>query len=102
MKLPKLVSLLLFAAASPCMAQTFYLGQVLTFPYTFCPVNTMPASGQLLQISQYTALFSLLGTFYGGDGTSTFALPNIRPPLTENRWPLITCIALTGIFPSRN
>ena len=46
--------------------------------YTFCPRGWAEADGQLLPISQYTALFSLYGTTYGGDGRTTFALPDLR------------------------
>jgi microcystin-dependent protein len=102
MKLRATLTVLLLAAASPCVAQTFYLGQVLTFPYTFCPSSTLPTDGRLLSISQNTALFSLLGTQYGGDGVTTFALPNIKAPLSANRHPMISCITLSGIFPSQN
>jgi Phage Tail Collar Domain len=104
MKLPAWITLLLVAAASPCLAQTppYFVSQILTFGTSFCPVGTAQANGQLLPISGNTALFALLGTQYGGDGVSTFALPNIKAPLTANRAPLITCIATSGIFPSRS
>jgi microcystin-dependent protein len=55
-----------------------YLGQILTTPYTFPPKGFAFCQGQVLQISQNTALFSLLGTTYGGNGTTTFALPDLR------------------------
>ncbi|CEO97090.1 Phage tail collar domain-containing protein [Plasmodiophora brassicae] len=55
-----------------------FLGQITPFPYTFCPTGWHACDGTLLSISQNTALFSLLGTFYGGDGRSTFALPDLR------------------------
>ena len=104
MKLPAWTTLLLLAAASPCLAQAppYFVSQILTFGTNFCPAGTMQANGQLLQISGNTALFSLLGTAFGGDGVTTFALPNIKAPLTANRAPLITCIAISGIFPSRS
>jgi microcystin-dependent protein len=47
-------------------------------PYNFAPVNYALCQGQTLPISQNTALFSLLGTTFGGDGKSTFALPNLQ------------------------
>jgi microcystin-dependent protein len=59
------------------MAQPF-LGQILMFCGNFAPFGTAFCNGQLLQISQNTALFSLLGTSYGGNGTSTFALPDLQ------------------------
>src|SRR5579872_5355164 len=55
-----------------------FLGQLLLVPYNFNPKGWAFCAGQLFAISQNTALFSLLGTFYGGNGTSTFALPDLR------------------------
>ncbi|MEM8488895.1 MAG: tail fiber protein [Bacteroidota bacterium] len=55
-----------------------YIGQVATFGFNFCPRGWTPAQGQLLSIAQNTALFSLYGTMYGGDGRTTFALPDLR------------------------
>jgi microcystin-dependent protein len=59
------------------MADNF-LGQITVYPYSFPPYGWADCAGQLLPISQYTALFSLLGTTYGGDGRSTFGLPDLR------------------------
>ncbi len=59
------------------MAEPF-LGQLLLVPYNFAPRAWAFCQGQLLPISQNTALFSLLGTTYGGDGKTTFALPNLQ------------------------
>ena len=67
-----------FAAAPEASAQEDYLGEIKLVPYTFCPRGTAPADGQLLPISQYSALFSLYGTNFGGDGRTTFALPDLR------------------------
>ncbi|HEX8169725.1 MAG TPA: tail fiber protein [Thermoanaerobaculia bacterium] len=55
-----------------------FVAEVRMFPYYFAPKAWAFCDGQLLPISQNTALFSLLGTVYGGDGKSTFALPNLR------------------------
>jgi microcystin-dependent protein len=55
-----------------------YLGQLLLVPYNFAPRGFAFCQGQILSISQNTALFSLLGTTYGGNGTTTFALPDLR------------------------
>ena len=55
-----------------------FVGQLLLVPFNFNPRGWQFASGQILPISQNTALFSLLGTTYGGDGKSTFALPDLR------------------------
>jgi microcystin-dependent protein len=53
-----------------------FVGEIRIFGFNFPPTGWAFCAGQLLPISQNTALFSLLGTFYGGDGKSTFALPN--------------------------
>jgi microcystin-dependent protein len=55
-----------------------------------------------LSINQNQALFALLGTTYGGDGQTTFALPTAKPVFTATGAVLLQCIALQGIFPSRN
>ncbi|WP_235903585.1 phage tail protein [Pontixanthobacter luteolus] len=57
---------------------TQFIGQLMLNGSTFCPREWANADGQLLPISQNTALFSLLGTIYGGDGRTTFALPDLR------------------------
>jgi microcystin-dependent protein len=57
---------------------TVYLGSLMLVPYNFAPRGFQPCSGQLLSVSQNTALFSLLGTQFGGDGRSNFGLPNLE------------------------
>lgn len=57
---------------------TPYLGQIQPFPYNFAPRFWAFCNGQQLSIAQNTALFSLLGTTYGGNGVTTFALPDLR------------------------
>lgn len=59
------------------MTQPF-LGQIQCFGFQFAPSGWATCQGQILSISQNTALFSLLGTFYGGNGTTTFALPDLQ------------------------
>jgi len=65
-------------AAPEATSQEDYLGEVMLVGFNFCPRGTLPAEGQLLSINQNTALFSLYGTIYGGDGRTTFALPDLR------------------------
>lgn len=60
------------------MPATPLLGQLMPFAGNFAPRGWAFCQGQLLPISQSTALFSLLGTFYGGNGTTNFALPDLR------------------------
>ena len=55
-----------------------FVAEIRIFPFNFAPKGWAFCNGQLMSISQNTALFSLLGTFYGGDGKSTFALPNLQ------------------------
>ncbi len=55
-----------------------FVGEIRSFGFDFAPSGWAQCNGKLLPISQYTALFSLLGTYYGGDGKSTFALPNLQ------------------------
>jgi len=65
-------------STSVASAQEHYLGTIQSFGFNFCPRGWLEADGRLLPISQHTALFSLLGTIYGGDGRTTFALPDLR------------------------
>jgi microcystin-dependent protein len=55
-----------------------FVAEIRIFPFNFAPKGWAFCNGQLLPLSQNTALFSLVGTFYGGDGKSTFALPNLQ------------------------
>ena len=55
-----------------------FVAEIRIFPFNFAPKGWAFCDGQILPISQNTALFSLLGTTYGGDGKSTFALPNLQ------------------------
>ncbi len=55
-----------------------FVAEIRIFPFNFAPTGWAFCDGQLMPISQNTALFALLGTVYGGDGKSTFALPNMQ------------------------
>jgi microcystin-dependent protein len=57
---------------------TAYVAEIRIFSFNFAPKGWAFCDGQLLPISEYTALFSLVGTTYGGDGKATFALPNLQ------------------------
>jgi len=91
----------MLACSGSVSADPFY-GEIRTFAFNFCPKSWAPLNGQLLPISQNQALFSLLGTRYGGDGQTTFALPVGKPAYSLTGEPLLQCIALQGIFPSQN
>lgn len=88
--------------AAPLHAEDRFIGEIIAFAGNFCPGGTLPADGRLLAISQNSALFSLLGTRYGGDGRQTFALPDLTETLkTENGPTVRYCVVITGMFPSR-
>lgn len=69
---------LMLAHAGPALAQDCMMGEVTMFAGNFAPRNYALAQGQLIAISQNQALYSILGTTYGGDGRTTFALPDLR------------------------
>jgi microcystin-dependent protein len=73
-----LTGALMVAAPTAHAGPDEYLGEIITVGFNFCPRGTLEADGRLLPISENTALFSLFGTQYGGDGRTTFALPDLR------------------------
>ena len=83
-----------------------FIGEIIRFTGNYAPRYWAFCEGQLLQISQNTALFSIITNTYGGDGRTTFALPDLRKQ--EKTDPLVKdgrgrhIIALEGIYPSRN
>lgn len=92
-----LASSMAFSVSAPAQASADpLLGEMMTVGFNFCPRGWNEAAGQLLPISSHSALFSLLGTTYGGDGRTTFALPDLRgrsvvgmntgPGLANIRW----------------
>ncbi|MEN5313226.1 phage tail protein [Pseudomonas koreensis] len=69
-----------------------YMGTVLTFAFNYAPSGWAQCNGQLMNLSQYQALFALLGTTYGGNGVQTFGLPNLqsRMPICQGNGPGLT------------
>ena len=69
-----------------------FVGEIRMFGGNFAPTGWAFCNGQLLPIAQNTALFSLLGTMYGGDGRTTFGLPNLqaRSPIHQGQGPGLT------------
>lgn len=69
-----------------------YVGEIRIFAGNFAPIGWRFCDGSLLPVVQYTALYSILGTKYGGDGKSTFALPNLkgRAPMGQGAGPGLT------------
>ncbi len=104
-----------------------YLGEIRVFAFNYAPSGWAPCNGQIMPIGEFTALFQLLGTSYGGDGVTTFALPNyqnrapvhVSPDLPLGQMgggqgvqagagavttPTLSgnfCIAIQGVFPPR-
>jgi microcystin-dependent protein len=74
-----------------------FLGSILLVPYNFAPERWAPCNGALLSITRNTALYSLLGTTFGGDGKTTFALPTLVPPADGMHY----IIAMEGVYPTR-
>jgi microcystin-dependent protein len=74
------------------------LGQVQAFAFNFAPIGWALCQGQLMAIQQNTALYDLIGTTYGGDGTTTFALPKLSP--IQPNGPFY-CISILGVMPKR-
>jgi len=80
-----------------------FIGEIRAFGFNFAPIGWAQCNGQVMPIDKNQALFTVLGTTYGGDGRTTFALPDLRtsgipagPGIT-----VLYCIALRGIFPPR-
>lgn len=64
--------------AHACNGESPLMGEVCAVAFNYCPESTLPADGRKLAISEYQALFALLGTSFGGDGAKDFALPNLN------------------------
>jgi hypothetical protein len=94
--------------SGPAAAQEALVGQIQIFSYAnaLCPRNTFLPLGQKLQISKYQALYSLLRNQYGGDGSSSFNLPNMNKRDQHGRMTgvglpsgVYYCIVYNGIYP---
>lgn len=82
------------------MADT-YLGDVRAMGFAFAPRGWAECRGQLMPINQNRALYALLGTQYGGDGQTSFALPALPGVPAQNGTVLTWCISLQGQFPAQ-
>lgn len=78
----------------------YLLGQIALFPFNFVPQYWMACQGQLLNINSYSALYSLLGTQFGGNGSTTFGLPNLTNASPQSG--MQYCICIAGIYPTRS
>lgn len=77
----------------------YTIGEITLFGFFFAPYGWMTCEGQILTITQNQALFALIGANYGGDGRTTFALPNLRgaEPVPNMKYYICT----QGLFPQR-
>ena len=78
MTAPLALAMGITTAPTTASAQDPYLGQLMIVGFNFCPRGWANADGQLLAINSNSALFSLFGTMYGGDGRTSFGLPDLR------------------------
>lgn len=78
-----------------------FLGDIELFAFDFEPIGWMFCEGQTLNIATNQALFSLIGTTFGGNGTTTFFLPDLRNALPMQGMGMHYCIAVQGIYPAR-
>lgn len=81
-----------------------HIGEIMVFGFNYCPSGWLPADGSLQSIQSNTALFSLLGVRFGGDGNQTFGLPKqsviSAPTASVPASRMSVCIAASGIFPA--
>ncbi|WXR62751.1 tail fiber protein [Peptostreptococcaceae bacterium AGR-M142] len=77
-----------------------YIGDIQLFPFYFTPRNWAECSGQLMEIQSNPTLYSLLGNKFGGNGNTTFALPNLEDasPISGMHY----CISMQGTYPPRD
>lgn len=78
------------------------LGDIQLFAFDFAPSYWMTCEGQILNIAQNQALYSLIGDKFGGNGTTTFGLPDLRNALPMQGMGMHYCIAIQGVYPSLN
>lgn len=90
-------------SGAPASAQAApFVGQTMIIPTNFCPLGWLEMDGRVLQTTEYSVLFFVIGKTYGGDGQTTFALPTAPPLFTTDGKGLRHCIAATGIYPSQS
>ena len=88
--------------STPTVVQgTCLIGTVKSFAGTFAPRGWTVADGKLLRILDFQSLFSILGTLYGGDGTTSFALPKIETNQSVASSPAMM-ICARGLYPARS
>jgi len=76
----------------------YYVGTIQLNSFPYAPPGWLLCDGAILNIQSYSALFSLIGAKFGGNGTTTFAVPNLQ---TAQNGTLRYCICAEGIYPNR-
>lgn len=81
-----------------------FLGLIKLYPFGFAPMGWLLCNGATLQVAQNQALNSLIGQTFGGNGTTTFNLPNLTgtAPVTSPSQPMAYYIAVSGLYPMRS
>lgn len=80
------------------MNEMYYLGQIVIFPYNFEPRDFKKCDGRLVSVEKWVALYSLLGTRFGGDGRVDFCIPKIEDPCNGVSY----YICMNGQYPPRD
>jgi microcystin-dependent protein len=78
-----------------------FIGNIMCFAFNFTPSNWMECNGQTLNITNYQALYTLIGNTFGGNGSTTFCLPNLNGASRHNGF-MKFYIATSGLYPSRS
>jgi microcystin-dependent protein len=78
-----------------------YIGQIVQFAFGYAPIYWMECAGQTLNIAQNQALFALIGTKFGGNGTTTFCLPDMRKASLFSGG-MKYYMSISGYFPPRD
>ncbi len=99
------LALLAAGIATPAAADRLDLGTAFAMASSYCPEGSLPADGRELKVHDNEPLFSLFGKRYGGDGATSFALPDLRAGISgagpSNGPPLTWCIVTQGSYPDQ-
>lgn len=77
-----------------------FIGEIMLFAFNWTPVCTLPCDGRILPIQGNETLYALIGSIYGGDGRTNFALPDLRG--AQPHPSMQYCIVTNGIYPTRS
>ena len=92
-------ALALLSTTARAVDEAAYLGSVALVAGEYCPPGNLPADGRELDANQHQALFTLLGNRFGGDGQTTFKLPDLSGQTPKG---LLYCVTVAGIWPPQD